>query len=158
MSSKWIDSLFDSDTSRLSPLDFRLIAAAQFRQLKAMCTVAAEGVDLFRGLLIGYSMTNRKTMSREMINSQMATAVSTFNVFIQTSLLSDRGPQFLIMFPRLRGAISAVRTNAFYLSISDSDQYQYESINNFYPLYDNASYDNVSYFDIVSQFLNFCID
>ena len=144
VSSKWIDSLFNSKISRLSPLDFRLTAAAQFRLHKTLCSLTADGIELFRQTSLDYSFISTKVVSRHSLGAEMDAVVTKFNALIQTTALSSQGFQFLTIFIMLSRAISAVHTNAFRLSIPESDQY--EIINNFYPRYDNASYDNVSYF------------
>ena len=148
MSSKWIDSLFNSNTSRLTPLDFRLTAASQFRLLKAMCSITADGVNFLRKTSLGYSLISGKTMSRLTLNTQMDAVVEIFNGFVQTSLLSSRAPQLIMTTIKQSVINSAVNTDAFHLSVPGSDQY--EVVNNFYPRYDNASYNNVSCFNILS--------
>ena len=142
MSLKWIDSLFNSDTSRLTPLDVRLIAAAQFRLLKAMCSVTTDGVNFLQKFSFGSPLVSGKTMSRESLNSQMDAAVAKFNSFVEMSLLSSRAPQLIMMAIMQARINSAVHTDAFHFSIPGT--HQYEAISNFYPRYDNASYNNVS--------------
>jgi hypothetical protein len=142
--------LFNSDTSRLTPLDFRLTAAAQFRVLKALCSLVTEGVNILQYFTIGSSTVNTETSSRLSLNSELNSLVAQFNGLSQTLLLSNRAPQFIMMAIMRSQINSAVNTNAFLLNVPGSDQY--ETINNFYPLYDNASYNNVSYFNILSYF------
>ena len=149
MSSKWINSLFNSDTSHLTPLDFRLTAAAQFRLLKAMCSLAEEGVDFFQKVTLGGSVASGTTMSRRFLNSQINTLFAKFNASVQASLLSSRAPLFIMVVIMQSLISSAVHTDAFHFSKIGSNQY--EIINNFYPLHDNSSYNNVSYFNMLSH-------
>lgn len=148
MSSKWIDSLFNSDTSRLTPLDFRLTAAAQFRLLKAMCSLTTDGVKFFREYSLGDSVTNAKTISRLSLNSQKDALIARINALVQMSLLSSRAPQFVMIIITQSRITSAVHTDAFHLNMPGSDQY--EAVGNFYPRYDNASYNNVSCFYVLA--------
>lgn len=148
MSSKWIDSLFNLDTTRLTPLDFRLTAAAQFRLLKAMCSGTLEGVNYLLQTTLEGEIAATKSMSRLSLNSQLDAVVATYNGFVQTSLLSNRALQFIMTVIMLARINSAVHTDAFHFSMPGSDQY--EAISNFYPLYDNATYNNVSHFNILS--------
>ena len=134
------------DTSRLTPLDFRITAAVQFRILKALCSGIADGVDLFQTLSLDYSLISTRTVSRQTLNLQTDAVIAKFNALVQTSSIANSGPQFLTMLTMLARLISAAHTNAFELSIPSSGQY--EAINNFYPHHDNASYNNVSCFHV----------
>ena len=148
MSSKWIDSLFTSNTSRLTPLDFRLTAAAQFRLLKAMCSMTTDGVNFLEKNTLIYALVSGKTMSRQSIDSQLNTAVAKLNALIEMSLLSSRAPQLIMLIIKQARINSALHTDAFHFSVPGSDQY--EAVSNFYPRHDNASYNNVSWFSIFS--------
>ena len=139
--------MFNSTTSRLAPLDFRLTAAAQFRLLKAICSLATEGVNFLRKISLEYSLVNAKIISRESLDSQTGAVVAKFNALVQSSLLSTRAPQFIMLAIMQSRIDSAVHTNAFHFSVPGSNRY--ESISNFYPRYDNASYDNVSCINIL---------
>ena len=142
MSPKWIDSLFNSGTSFLSPLDFRLTAAAQFRLLQAIYSGAAAGVDYFRNSSLQDSLISSKTISRQSLSSQADAVIKTFNALVRTASLTNSSIEFIMMVVRNTRITSAVYTNIFHLSMPESDQY--EIIHNFYPRYDNASYNNVS--------------
>ena len=146
VSSKWIDSLFTSNTSRLSPLDFRLTAAAQFRLLKAICLVTTDGVNFLEKASLMYSLVSGKTMSHQSVDYQMDAAVSKFKALVEMSFLSTRAPQIIMMTVMRSHLNSAVNTNAFHFSVPGTDQH--DAIRNFYPRYDNVSYNNVSCFDI----------
>jgi hypothetical protein len=148
VSSKWIDSLFNSDTSRLTPLDFRLTAAAQFRLLKAMCAITTRGVNFLRKTSLEYLLVNGKTISRQSVTAQMEITIRRFNALVEMLLLSSRAPQLIIVAIRQARINSAVHTDAFHLSVPGSDHY--EAISNFYPRYDNVSYNNVSSLNILS--------
>lgn len=148
MSSKWINSLFNSDTSRLTPLDFRLTAAAQFRLLKAMCSSITEGVDYMQETFLGSTVDTSKIMSRVSLNAEMDVAIAQFIEMVRTGVISNRGVQFVMMIIRLARINSAVHTDAFHFGVPGSDHY--EAISTFYPLYDNATYNNVSYLNILS--------
>ena len=137
--------MFNSDLSRLTPLDFRRTAAAQFRLLKALCFGTNSAIDFFLQASPDHSLISTTVPSRQTINSQSDGIVRNINALVQASFLSNRGLEILMMMIVQARVISAVNTNAFHLSVPGSDQY--ETISNFYPRYDNASYDNVSYFN-----------
>ena len=142
MSYKWINSLFHADTARFTPLDFRLTAAAQFRLLSATCSLAVEGLALVTAVFRDGRFNNDKIMSRQALNNTLHGIVIKFNALIDSALLSNRAPEFIIAAIKLSGISSAVHTNTFQISVPGSNTY--ETVDNFYPLHENASLTNVS--------------
>ena len=61
-------------------------------------------------------------------------------ITVTTSSFSSELIQYMI---RLSDIYSALNTNVFQMSVPGTDQYEF--VSNFYPLYDNASFINVSY-------------
>lgn len=104
--------------------------------------MSAAGVEFFRNVSLDYPLISPKIISRQSLRSQTDSIIRKFKALAQTVPLANSGVQFIMMVIRQGRIISAVHTNAFQLSMPESDQY--ETINNFYPHYDNASYNNVS--------------
>jgi hypothetical protein len=143
VSPKWIFSLFHSDTARLTPLDFRLTAAAQFRLLSATCSLAGEGLALATEVFLGGQLNNVRIMSRKTLNNTLHGIVIKFKALIEVALLSNRAPQFIMAAIKIARISSAVHTNTFQISVPGSNEY--ETVDNFYPLHENVSFTNVSH-------------
>lgn len=142
MSPKWIASLFNQETSRLTPLDFRLTAAAQFRLIAAMCSNTIAAINGAIKNFHSQGLVSFHPLVSEVLLSQSVTLVNRF----RSSIIEQHGEHsafdLIMFFIRMAHIYSAVHTSAFVMSQPDSDQYQ--AVNNFYPLYDNVSFSNVS--------------
>ncbi|CAF3512001.1 unnamed protein product, partial [Rotaria sp. Silwood2] len=86
--------------------------------------------------LAGHLVTAR-VLSNASFDVQANALMGNFKTQVMAAKASVTG-QILMLLVRPSGIYSAVNTNAFQMSVPGSDQYQV--VNNFYPLHDNASF------------------
>jgi uncharacterized membrane protein len=142
VSPEWIASLFSAETSRFTPLDFRLTAVAFFRLLSMQCSVQATSVDFVLTQSLAEQLVSTQVLSPKSLNIQAVTFLEKFQTQVIKAFASNRAGIIAMLMVSVSGIYSAVHTNAFQLSIPGSNQYQV--INNFYPRHENASFLNVS--------------
>lgn len=138
----WISSLFNSDTTRLTPLDFRLAAAAQFRLLSAMCCISQQTINDNINGFIKQQFISARVLSpislADEANALFEKFFATMKLFLTADITSK---VIMTMFTQSR-IYSAIPTEAFLIGIPESNQY--ERINTFYPARNNITFDNVS--------------
>jgi hypothetical protein len=137
--------LFDEETPRYTPLDFRLTASAQFRLLATLCSILIKSVDTLQVNFLAGQLVSTQVMSQASFYSQANVLLEKFNVQFSFWLTSTHAAELLMLMIRVSVINSVVHTNAFQMSTPGSNQYQI--VNNFYPLNDNASFSKVSDYD-----------
>ena len=142
VSNTWIESLFSEDATRLSPLDIRLTAAAQFRLLALMCNFTQTTIGDAINVFLQEEIVNAHVIARPSFEIQTESLFSELNSRLDWSLRSQRVVQIVMFLVKQNNIHTAVNTNAFHLSVPGSNIYQ--SIDNYYPLNDNASFTQVS--------------
>jgi hypothetical protein len=142
VSPEWIASLFSAETSRFTPLDFRLMAAAFFRSLQLECSVLATAIDYVRATFLAEQLVSIEALSPTSLDIRADALLKKFQVQLTKAFASNRAGILVMLGISISGMYSAVHTNAFELSIPGSDQNQV--INNFYPRHENASFLRVS--------------
>lgn len=142
VSSKWIQSLFDDQTARFTPLDFRATAAAQFRMLAATCKFMLSVVNETIGSFLFDQLVGTWLIPMDLFVIQAKTLIDKLYTQLEVALASSRPISFFASFLAVIGIESAMHTNAFRLLKPGTNQTQI--IVNYYPLRDNASFNNVS--------------
>ena len=139
---EWINSLFDPDITRLTPLDFRLVAAAQFRLLAFMCSAMMTQIKELWGFFTAEQLLNSEAMSVASVKLQADAFFHRFKEFAQYSQANANTYDMVVIVAKLSHIPSAVHTNAFQLVKPRSDHSHL--VDNFYPMNNNASFTQVS--------------
>ncbi|CAF3229739.1 unnamed protein product [Rotaria sp. Silwood2] len=121
ISEEWVSSLFNVTTSNYYPLDFRLMASAQFQVLSALCrivrNIVSDAVNEFSATIF----VSPSALSRTVFDTYTDTLVDQFN---KTTLENFRILNGFISFIIGEGHfISALRTNFYTRSVPGSDKY-----------------------------------
>ena len=142
MSPEWIASLINADTIRLTPLDFRASAAAQFRLLRMICWIASTLIsNEYAEFIQGQFVTDRVLQST-LFAEEADALIKKFSVATKLALNGDRSVN-VIMFVIIQSHFHpAIGTDAIQLSEAGSNVF--EQIINFYPQHENATIINVS--------------
>lgn len=142
VSPKWIESLFDENTTRYSPLDFRLTAASQFRILALMCWFTKVAMNDVTGTFLQGQLVSTSLLPRKTFEIHAQSLIDRLAAAIEVSVRTDRAAQVTMMIITQNRIHSALHTNEFHISVPGSNIY--EQVKNYYPLYENASYSKVS--------------
>ena len=138
----WISSLFNINTARFTPLDFRLTAAAQFRLLSLICWISQQTINDNRNAFLKQQFINARVLSPISLADEANVLFEKFFTTMKLLLTADISVKIGIAI-LIQGRIySAIPTEVFLLGIPESNQY--ERINNFYPVHSNITFDNVS--------------
>ena len=153
VSAEWISSLFNAEITRMTPLDFRLVAAAVFRLLAFQCSSQAAAVRDVSGNSLNEQRVRALLTSRDSLSDQTDAVLKNIRAELQVQPGSTDTGDFFMFVVRLSRVYSALRTNAFILSEPGSTQYQVFEAS--YPLQTNLSYTDVSKFDIINSTFQF---
>ena len=126
----------------MTPLDFRLTAPAIFRLLALECSILAATVNEVYTRFLPEQLVSTQVLSNASLTAQAAALHEKFLTLLSGELASSEGGQLFTVTVRQSRLYSIGHTNAFVSIVPGSDQYQV--LNNFYPIHDNASYVNVS--------------
>jgi hypothetical protein len=149
VSSKWIESLFNYEMARLTPLDFRLSAAAQFRLLAHICFFSEQMITKSLELYLTTALVSSQVIANTSFNDQADAMIDKFYKEIKLQTEPSEAFKLVMLILFLSRIPSAMNIDAFTLGIPGLDQYT--TIPNFYPLDDNATFSNVSLSDIDSD-------
>lgn len=142
MSDRWIRSLFTIETARLTPLDFRLSAASQFRFMLIACNLSTVSITNLQNQFAQDQLVSAEILSPTSFKDHFTALTNKFFAMMDMKV----SPSFacnLVMTIIIQAIIhSAINTDAFTTSIPGSNQYN--TISNFYPLHDNVNYSGVS--------------
>jgi hypothetical protein len=144
ISDEWIASLYNPEITKLTPLDFRLIAASVFRLIAVQCDFFKTSVDFVRDTLSSERLVSSQALSEAAFDGQIKTIRDKFTVHIAGALLSSHYSELIILIMRLSGIASGLQTNTFLKSVPRSNKYEF--LNNLYPINDNVTSIEVSYF------------
>jgi hypothetical protein len=125
----------------MTPLDFRLIATGVFRLIALHCSYAQGGVGRAQKTSLINRLVTHRLLSRASFDFEANTLMETFTkeIAVTTSSSASELVRYII---RSSDIYSALNTDVFQMSVPGTDQYQF--VNNFYPLHDNASFTHVS--------------
>lgn len=142
VSTKWIESLFNENTVRLSPLDFRLTATSQFRLLALMCSFTNITINDLTNAFLQQQLVDAHMISRTSFQTQAGSLLSKLDAILDLSVRGFRAAQVVMIIVNENRIHSVFHTNAFHLSAPGSNTYTI--LENYYPIYDNASFNTVS--------------
>jgi hypothetical protein len=142
ISDEWIASLYNAETTTITPLDFRLIAVPVFRLIAVQCEFFKANIDSIRDVISSERLVSSRVLSEATFDGQVKTIHEKFNAYMVATVVSSYYGKLIMLIIRLGGFASAINTNIFQMSVPGSDEYQY--FNNFYPIHDNATSVNVS--------------
>ncbi|CAF2856611.1 unnamed protein product [Rotaria sp. Silwood2] len=115
----WFSSLFNINTSNYYPLDFRLMASAQFQVLSALCRTSRRAViDAFHGFAVK-PIFSLNALSRDVLDSYIGTSIEQFQKDTFESFRSCN--HFISAFIAEHRFISALRTNFYTRSVPDTN-------------------------------------
>lgn len=118
------------------------MAASQFRLLALMCSFAAARMsDLLTTFLRGQLISNA-VLANDRFEEQTSILTDKFHTTRATGINTARFFQLLMMLIGQGRLESGLHTDAFVSNIPGTDQFLYNT--NFYPRYDNSTFDAVS--------------
>ncbi|CAF4228296.1 unnamed protein product, partial [Rotaria sordida] len=111
VSEKWFSSLFNVNTSNYYPLDFRLMASAQFQILSILCRVSRQAVIDALKEFAATTILSPSALSRDVISTYIGTSIEQFQ---KTTVDSFRSHiHFTLSLLAEHHFISALRTNFY---------------------------------------------
>lgn len=144
--------MFNTETARFTPLDFRLTAAAQFRLLDMLCSLMKVTVEDLQAEFLTDQLVTEKAISFTSLNDQGNVIIEKFETFKQMTF-PPMDANFLVMsIIRLSPFRSALHTNKFHLLAPDP--YYFFEYYALYPTNDHAIYHDVSFCKEVFQFIS----
>ena len=135
-------SLFNSETTRITPLDFRLTAAAQFHLLALMCSSSAIVVNAIHDEFSREKLVNANALSNASFITQVDIIIKKYYAKLELSVKPSYAAQLVMSIFDQSLTQSALHTDGFTWSVPGWDQFNV--VSNFYPRHDNASFSNVS--------------
>ncbi|CAF1303538.1 unnamed protein product, partial [Rotaria sordida] len=121
VSEKWFSSLFNVNTSNYYPLDFRLMASAQFQILSILCRISRQAVIDALKEFAATTMLSPSALSRDVVNIYVGTSIEQFQ---KTTLDSYRSHiHFILSILAEQRFISALRTNFYTRSVLGSNNF-----------------------------------
>lgn len=142
MSSEWIESLFSPEVVRMTPLDFRVTAAAQFRMLAMACSVSVLSINNLQTVFKQEQLVSTRVLSPTSLADQAQALNDKFTAMMETKVTPVQGMIILQFIISQNEGHSALHTNSFVTNIPGSQTFQ--SIPNFYPKNDNFTNSTVS--------------
>ncbi|CAF3519766.1 unnamed protein product [Rotaria sp. Silwood1] len=116
---EWFSSLFNVNTSNYYPLDFRLMASAQFQVLSILCQTSRRAVvDALRGFHTK-TMFSSNALSHDEFNSYIGKSIEQFQKKTLETFRSYN--HFILSFIDQHRFICALRTNFYTRSVSGSN-------------------------------------
>ncbi|UJR12163.1 hypothetical protein I4U23_016340 [Adineta vaga] len=149
ISFEWIRSLFNAETPQMTPLDFRLTAAAQFRLLGTMCSLMEATMEGLKEVFLTKEIVTKNTLSFVSLNKEADALIDKFQVFRDMSLVPDAASQVTIKFILTSRHHPALNFNSYQQMAPSSTLYQQQDT--CYPIRD----DIVDNADLYSDF-EFC--
>jgi hypothetical protein len=134
--------LLNSETSYITPLDFRLTAAAQFRLLASYCHISKLMIDETQVDFLNGKLVSSHMLSKDSFEKRIQTIVNKFYATLAMSIEPADAAQLTRLTLTQSHIQSAVHTDALTLAVPGSNQYTV--VPNFYPLDDSASFTDVS--------------
>lgn len=130
-------------TSRFTPLDFRLTAAAQFRLLGMLCSLMKVTVEDLQAEFLTSQLVTERVISFNSLNDQAKIFIDKFETFKLMAFPPVDASNLVMFALRLSPLHSALHTNKF-RSIAPDPYFFFES-SAFYPTNDHAIFDAVSF-------------
>ncbi|CAF2816876.1 unnamed protein product, partial [Rotaria sp. Silwood2] len=124
--------------AHMTPLDFRVTAAAQFRLLAAACSVSLISIDNLNKIYGQEQLVSAQVLSPASLRDQANALIGKFNAMMVEKITPTRGIEFIHFIISQDQTHSALHTNSFLTSVPDSNKF--EAITNFYPKRGNVTY------------------
>jgi hypothetical protein len=144
LSEKWITSLYNPEVIKMTPLDFRLTASSVFRLIASQCRFFKESVSILRDVVSSERLVSSHALSEAAFNGQIKAIHDKFIAHMFAASISSNFGKLAMVGMRLGGFPSAIGTNSFLMSLPGSNKYKF--LNNIYPIHENVTSINVSYF------------
>jgi hypothetical protein len=144
ISDKWITSLYNPEVTKMTPLDFRLTAAPVFRLIATQCRFFKDSINVVRGILSSERLVSSQALSEAAFDVQVKALNDKFYAHLFAAGISSYFGKMVMLAVRLGGYPSAIGTNSFLMSLPGSNKYEF--LNNIYPIHENVTSINVSYF------------
>jgi hypothetical protein len=144
ISEKWITSLYNPEVIKMTPLDFRLTAASVFRLIASQCRYFKESISITRDVLSSERLVSSQALSEAAFDGQVRALQEKFIAHLLAAAVSSYFGKMAMIAVRMGGYTSAIGTNSFLMSLPGSNKYEF--LNNIYPIHDNVTSINVSYF------------
>lgn len=145
---EWIRSLFNTQTTtHLSPLDFRVTAATQFRLLALMCSDQASTFDDTQNHFKLKFFITSHVLSESSFNAEIDVLMDKFLTNIESDITTDTAAKLVMLVIEQSQIRSSMHTNVFEFAVPSWNSY-YPMIMTSYPLKDQNSFDNVSSFHL----------
>ena len=141
ISTEWIESLFDLEYSTYSPLDFRVTAAAQFRLVAHSCAKQMKQVKEMQEYLLAKRIVTPQSLSVTSLKNQVDAFFEKLIITMLYSYGASAAHDYLSGILSIATLASGLRTNALQIIRPNSNQSMI--ISNFYPRYDNATFEQV---------------
>jgi hypothetical protein len=142
VSQRWIHSLFDENTTRITPLDFRRVAVVQFRTLAALCRLSIVGIENTKTGFYKEFYETTHALSRTSLLDQAAILTDKYQARLAQGIVKSLGHAIFSTIVSIFRLKSISDSNLFYkIRPGETD---YEVVNNFYPSVYNPQFDNVS--------------
>ncbi|CAF1155414.1 unnamed protein product [Rotaria sordida] len=119
VSEEWFSSLFNVNTSNYHPLDFRLVASAQFQVLSILCRTSRQAViDALKGFN-SIAILSPNALSHDVLNSYIGPSIEQFQKNTLDNFRSYH--HFVSSLIEEHRFISALRTNFYTRSVPGSN-------------------------------------
>lgn len=139
--------MVNTETTHITPLDFRLTAAAQFRLLAAICDVTGQIVHETANEFLYGKLVNATVLSRADFIIQADVIINKFYAALDMAIKPSYSSYLVMLLFDQSSIQSAIHTDGFTSTVPGSNEYTI--VSNFYPRHDNASFNNVSLLKLV---------
>ena len=126
----------------MTPLDYRLSAATQFRLLSSMCSSMREVIERLHDAFLTQQIVTRFALSPATFEQEVEALLDKFARFRDMALPPSLSTYVAIITSRLGGSHSTWNFFTYHQMIQGSDIYLEQ--NTLYPRRDNVSYQGVS--------------
>ncbi|CAF5089509.1 unnamed protein product, partial [Rotaria sp. Silwood1] len=121
VSEKWFSSLFNVNTSNYYPLDFRLMASAQFQILSILCRISRQAVIDALKEFDATTILSPSALSRDVITTYIGTSIEQFQKKTLNSYRSYM--HFILSLLAEHRFISALRINFYTRGVLGSNNF-----------------------------------
>lgn len=145
VSSEWIKSLFHRETAYMTPLDFRLTAAAQFRLLAMMCSDQTNMMDNTESSFGAGDLITPVVLFESSFNAQADALKNKFQAAMEFATTTNLAVNLIMLVIEQSQIHSALHTNILEFAVPSWYSF-YPVVMTSYPVDKDASALNVSIF------------
>lgn len=143
VSSEWIRSLFNADTTRITPLDFRLTAASQFRLLAVMCSDQTALMEDTQTRFQNGQFFTPNVLTESSFHATMDALLDKFRIKMDSEITTNTAAELVMLVIEQSQTQSALQTNALQFAVPSWHSF-YPVVMASYPSNDAVSMTNVS--------------